>query len=490
MTTPHKCFSRHTLVALLVTGLLALLPSSPSLSADIELPLLGDSASGIVSKQQEYEMGRLWLKSFRSRVREFNDPLMQQYLEQLLYNLATHSDLEDPRLELVIVKNPSMNAFAVPGGVIGFHTGVFAFAESEDQMTSVLAHELAHLSQRHFARRIEAQRASSIISMAGLLASLVIAATVGGDAGMAAITSTQAMTMQGQLRYSRSNEREADRMGMQTMERASRDPSAVAGMFETMLKATRYSGTRLPEFLLSHPVTEKRIADARGRAMAHTMRHYISNPEYFLMQARAIVAMEKDPRDSIKNFQAKLDNNAQNQSAAKYGLALAYINANEYAKARPLLTQLIDVNPNLLTYRHGEIELEIANQNYAAALHKLDQLLRVNPNNYPLMMLKSEALWQNHSYEDAADVLTKLSRARPEDPAIWYQLAEARGLAGNISGVHQARAEYFILVGAFGKAREQLTLAVKLVAMDFKRSAIIRQRLKDVASMEDRLEKL
>ena len=464
--------------------------SSASLSADIKLPLLGDSASGVISKQQEYELGRLWLKSFRSRVREYDDPLMQQYLEQLLYNLATYSDLEDPRLELIVVKNPSMNAFAVPGGVVGFHTGVFAFAENEDQMVSVLAHELAHLSQRHFARGVEAQRASSIISMAGLLASLVIAATAGGDAGMAAITSTQAMTMQGQLRYSRSNEKEADRMGMQTMERASRDPAAVAGMFETMLRATRFSGSRLPEFLLSHPVTERRISDARGRAMKYSMRHYVSNPEYFLMQARAMVAMEKTPIDSIKRFQAKLDSNTQNSDAANYGLALAYIKLGDHAKAGKILDDLIAANPVLLTFRHTDIELDIARQDYAAALDKLNQLLARNPNNYPLTRLKSEALWQAHRYEDAGEVLTALSRMRPEDPMVWYQLAEVRGLAGNISGVHQARAEYFILVGAFGKARDQLSLAVKLVALDFKRSAIIRQRLQDIAAMEDRLEKL
>lgn len=475
---------------LFITGLMGLLPSTASLSADIKLPLLGDSASGVISKQQEYELGRLWLKSFRSRVREYDDPLMQQYLEQLLYNLATHSDLEDPRLELIVVKNPSMNAFAVPGGVVGFHTGVFAFAENEDQMVSVLAHELAHLSQRHFARGVEAQRASSIISMAGLLASLVIAATAGGDAGMAAITSTQAMTMQGQLRYSRSNEKEADRMGMQTMERASRDPAAVAGMFETMLRATRFSGSRLPEFLLSHPVTEKRISDARGRAMKHSMRHYVSNPEYFLMQARAMIAMEKSPIDSIKRFQAKLDSNTQNSDAANYGLALAYIKLGEHAKAGKILDDLIEANPFLLTFRHTDIELDIARRDYAAALDKLNQLLARNPNNYPLTRLKSEALWQAHRYEDAGEVLTALSRIRPEDPMVWYQLAEVRGLAGNISGVHQARAEYFILVGAFGKARDQLSLAVKLVALDFKRSAIIRQRLKDIAAMEDRLEKL
>ena len=128
-----------------------LIPTNSLQAKEIELPLLGDSSSGIVSKQQEYQLGRTWLKVFRSRVREYDDPLMQLYFEELIYNLAVFSDLEDPDLELVIIKNPTMNAFAVPGGIVGIHTGLFAFAENEDQMVSVLAHELAHLSQRHFA---------------------------------------------------------------------------------------------------------------------------------------------------------------------------------------------------------------------------------------------------------------------------------------------------------------------------------------------------
>ena len=123
-----------------------------------------------------------------------------------------------------------MNAFAVPGGIVGIHTGLFSYAENEDQMVSVLAHELAHLSQRHFARGLEARRASSTLSLAGLLAGLALSATVGGDAGMAAITATQALTMENQLRYSRSNEKEADQFGLRTLKKAGRDPRAAADM--------------------------------------------------------------------------------------------------------------------------------------------------------------------------------------------------------------------------------------------------------------------
>lgn len=469
---------------------LVILSQSSALAAEIKLPILGDATSGIVSKQQEYELGRTWLKAFRSRVREHDDPLMQQYLEQLLYNLATYSDVEDPRLELVIINNPSMNAFAVPGGVVGFHTGVFALAENEDQMASVLAHELAHLSQRHFARGVEAQRASSMLSLGGLLASLVIAATAGGDAGMAAITATQAVAMNDQLRYSRSNEQEADRMGLQTMERANRDPGAVADMFATLLKATRYKGSRPPEFLLTHPVTEKRIADARGRAMASSMRQYSRSPEFHLIKARALVAISNNPKNAIKRFNAQLRSNPQNPQGAKYGLALAYIGAGEFDLARRSLARLLKDNPYQLSFQYADLELDIAIKEYNQGLAKLDKLLRLSPNSYPLTTIKSEILWQAHRYEEAGEVLTALSRMRPEDPMIWYRLAEVRGLAGNISGVHEARAEYFILVGAFDQAREQLSLAVKLVASDFKRSAIVRQRIRDIAALEDRIKKL
>jgi len=277
-----------------------------------------------------------------------------------------------------------------------------------------------------------------MVSLAGLLASLVIAATAGGDAGMAAITTAQAITMDSQLRYSRSNEQEADRMGLQTMERANRDPGAVADMFATLLKATRYSGSRPPEFLLTHPVTEKRISDARGRAMGSAMRHYPRNPEFHLIKARALIAISNRPTDAIKRFNAQLKANPQNPEAIYYGLALAHTKVGNYKQARQILDSLLRDNPYQLSYQYADLELDIAMKRYDQGLAKADRLLRLSPNSYPLTTIKSEILWQAHSYEEAGDILTALSRMRPEDPMIWYKLAEVRGLAGNISGVHEA----------------------------------------------------
>lgn len=486
------CFKKKLPQIIFLTAVFKIITlfSNPGYAAEIELPLLGDSSSSIISKNQEYILGKTWLQAFRSRVTQHDDPLLQQYLEYVLYDLATNSELNDTRLTLVIVNNPTMNAFAVPGGVIGFHTGIFSFAKNEDQMVSILAHELAHLSQRHFARGIESRRNASVVSLAGLLATLVLTATAGGDAGLAAMTATQAYALEEQLRYSRGNEQEADRLGLKTMIRAGRDPNAVAEMFEEMLKASRYNSNRIPEFLLTHPVTERRVADSRARTFRIQDRHYPDNPEFYLLQARALVTMQKDPEQSLQYFKQLLASNTQQIAAAKYGLALSHLKKKNFKAAKRELRGLLESQPDQISFIYSSIEVDIAEEQYVRALSTLNKQLALNQNNYPLLTLKAEALWGAHRYDEAELVLNQLRKFRPEDPHIWYKLAEVRGLAGNISGVHEARAEYFILVGALDRARKQLGLAAKLVEADFKRLSVIKQRLRDIAEMQERLERL
>lgn len=455
-------------------------------ATDVKLPSLGDSASGVVSSRQERELGRTWLQMFRSRVPDFSDPQLQYYLEQLLADVASYSELEDQRLELITVNNPTMNAFAVPGGIVGVHTGLFRYAENEHQLASVLSHELAHLSQRHFARNLERQRANAIPTYAGLLAGLILAATVSGEAGMAAMSATQAASIQSSLRYSRENEQEADRQGMETMVRAGRDPSAVASMFERMLAATRYTGQRPPEYLLTHPLSEQRVADARNRLHKYPQRQYPDNIEYHLMRARALIAMDKNPQNSVKRFQSELKGHSQSPQASRYGLALAHSAASESAQASATLESLLLEEPERLTYQLAAVTIDREAGRYQQALDRLHALAPAYPGSYPVQMELAETLLKADRYGDSEQVLENLARQRPGDPIVWYELAETSGLAGNIPMVHKARAEYFILMGVFDKAREHLGYAQKLVRQDFKQSAIITQRLRDIAAMEER----
>jgi len=477
-------------VSLMLSLFLLTAISLSSYSADINLPLLGDSSSGIVSKKQEYKLGKSWLQAFRRHVQLHDDPLLQSYLEQLSYDLMAHSDLEDTRLTLVVVNNPTINAFAVPGGVIGIHTGIFNYADNEDQLSSIIAHEIAHLSQRHFARSMEAQRSASAMSLAGLLATVIVSSQADTDAAIATLTTAQAISADQQLRYSRSNEQEADRLGLKILTKAGRDPRASADMLNNMLALSRYKGNRPPEFLLTHPVTERRVADTRARTLSEKTRHYPDNSDYYIMQARAAVVMQNDAKYSVSYFKQKMDSNTLQKKAAKYGLALAYSKLGEYKKASQILSSLLSKDPFNRLFIYTDIENDIAAQEYKIALSKLEYQLKLNAKNYPLQVLLSETLWQNKQYKDSAKVLTQLSNQRKEDPAIWYKLAEVRGLAGDISGVHRARAEYFILVGAFERAKKQLNLAAKLLAYDFKQLSIIKQRVIDVEQMEKTLRRL
>jgi predicted Zn-dependent protease len=480
----------HKKAPLTVSLLLLTAFSLSCYSADINLPLLGDSSSGIVSKQQEYKLGKSWLQAFRRHVRLHDDPLLQSYLEQLCYDLVAHSDLGDTRLTLVVVNNPTINAFAVPGGVIGIHTGIFTYADNEDQLSSIIAHEIAHLSQRHFARSMEAQRSASAISLAGLLATVIVSSQADTDAAIATLTTAQAISADQQLRYSRSNEQEADRQGIKILTKAGRDPGASADMLNNMLALSRYKGNRPPEFLLTHPVTERRVADTRARTISAKKRHYPESSDYFIMQARAAVIMQNDAEYSVSYFKQKLDANTLQKKAVKYGLALAYSKLGDYNKASQILSTLLSQDPlnRLLVYT--DIENDLLGKNYKSALNKLDFQLKFNRKNYPLQSLLAETLWQSKQYKQSARVLSQLSNQRKEDPVVWYKLAEVRGLAGDISGVHKARAEYFILIGAFERAKQQLNLAAKLLAYDFKQLSIIEQRVIDIEQMEKTLRRI
>ncbi len=474
--------------AILLALLIAL--CLPAVAADIRLPALGDSSSALISPQQEDELGRAWLMAFRRQVRTHDDPQLQHYLEALLARLAAHSELADRNLQLIVVANASINAFAVPGGVVGVHTGLLEQARTEHQLASVLTHELAHLSQRHFARRLDAQRRSSAVGLAGLLTGLVLAATVGGDAGMAAMTASQAAMLDEALRYSRQNEQEADRIGIETLYRAGMDPEGAPHMFERMLAATRYTGQRPPEFLLSHPLTESRVADVRARVAKYPQRQYPDNLDYQLMRARVQLAAAERPEHAAARFRDQLTSGGLTKIAARYGLALALSAQGAHDEARQQLEELLETSPDHHLYRMASIALSRAAGATETAIAQARQLTEELPDYYPARAVLAASLTDAHRYGEAEKVLEGLAADRPGDPQIWFDLAETSGLAGDIAGVHLARAEYFVLIGVFDKARRHLNYARRLQEQNFREVAIIDQRLRELERLEKQLSQL
>lgn len=459
---------------------------STLVSGSNDLPLLGDTSSSMISPAQERQLGQNWLRLYRSQVPTSSDPFVINYLEQLLNRLAPHSQLEDKHLDLVVVENPTLNAFAVPGGIIGIHTGLLTYAKTENQLASVVAHELAHLSQRHYARRREQEKNMALPFYTAMLASLVILANSSGhnnDAGMAALATTQAMALDAQLRFSRQNEQEADRIGMQTMLAAGLDPHAPAEMFEEMLRGMRY-GRRPPEFLLTHPVTENRVADARNRAMQYPRKPQADNLDFQLVRARIRVRNEETPQLAVKRFKSEVEGESLSADASRYGLTLAYTAAGQFDEARKTLAPLLEKDPQRLAYLIMAADIDVAAGRYQPALEALERLFKQHPDNHPLTIRYAEALMKAGEHKRCAELLERYSRQRRNDDYVWYLLAEVNGLAGNILGVHEARAEYFILNGVYDRAQIQLRNALRLSDGNAYRTALLQERMKYVEHLQ------
>ncbi len=456
-----------------------------------ELPSLGDASSATVSPEKEHRLGRAWLKMLRRQAPILYDPLINEYFEYLLYKIAEHSELQDHRIDQVIVNSPVLNAFAVPGGIIGVNAGLFIYARTEQEFASVLAHELAHLSQRHYSRGVEAAKRNQIPTLAALLATIVIAATVGGDAGMAAMASAQAAMLQGQLRFSRRNEQEADRIGIRTLIKSDMNPHAMVSMFERMLAAQRLQGSRPPEFLLTHPVTESRVADARNRASQYEIKKTTSSIEYHLMRNRIMLGFARSPGHAIKNLEGQLNHPDPVQAeAAQYGLALAYNKADRHQDAQTTISTLLKKRPNNINYIFSYAEINQQSAELATTEQLLRRHLNISPDNLPLSMQLAHNLALQKHYKSSIEILKALSQKHPENPKIWYELAEIFGLGGDILGVHQARAEYFILTGALDEAEKQLNYARKKAGNNYHLSAKLDQQLKDLRGYRNELKEL
>ncbi len=454
---------------------------------EYDLPELGDGSSRHFSLDQEHELGRVWLKAFRSRVDTVADPLMQDYLEDLTYRLARHSQLSDKRLELVIVNNPELNAFAVPGGVVGINNGLLTYAENEAQLAGVLSHELAHLSQRHFARSLDKQRAGNLSMMAGLLAGIVLAATTGSDAGMAAIATGQAAAMQSQLRFSREHEQEADRLGMQTMANAGMDPAAIPAMFEIMNRRLRFNSNKPPEFLLTHPLTDSRISDSTNRARNYKRAVYTDSLNFQLMKKRAELSLAANKRDILNQWQHDLKNNPS--ESATYGVVIALMANDQWEEAGKRLEPLLADDPNRIAYVVAQANTLAGKKAFRDASELLRKHLDLNPGNNALTMTLADVLQRGGRPHEAEELLSDHSKRRPQDPALWYQLAELHGLSGNILGVHMARAEYFMLRGYLDSAEKQMHYAWPLTADSNVARHKLRQRMKDLQDLRETLKK-
>lgn len=269
--------------------------------AAIELPDMGTSANTVLSQADEQKLGETFIRQLRRQLEVVDDAQINNYINALGHRLASYSNNPEQPFQFFVVKAPSINAFAVPGGFIGVHSGLILKTRSESELASVLAHEIAHVTQRHIARSIQASQRLSFPAMAALIVAGIIAGVAGApQVGQAAITAAMAANVQMQINFTRTHEKEADRIGMQTLANAGFDPRDMPNFFDRLQAAMRYYDGGIPDFLRTHPVTTERIAEAQDRAEKYPKQSVNDTPLYHLMKGQLLILATDNKHKLLK----------------------------------------------------------------------------------------------------------------------------------------------------------------------------------------------
>ena len=443
---------------------------------EIILPELGDRVSGAVSSSQEKAIGEMFLEQIYSQAPLISDPLLFEYTEHLIYRLSEYSQVKDRYYNILLIDDDSLNAFAAPGGVIGINGGLFLNADNEGQFASVLAHELAHLSQRHFARNVLKSQDSNLTSALVMVSSIAIALISNNPN---AISVGPAFLQQQNLRYSRLFEKEADRVGFINLINAGYNPKSMGEMFENMNDIRRLSGDLPPEFLLTHPLSSSRISDAfnaaEGVSEEGTKRDSL---DFGFMKARLEVYYENIPLNSLRLFKSKMDQNPSDANI--YGLALAHEKNNNFDESLALLNKLIQKYPKNLVINNTKVDVLLSYEKFDAALALVNKFLEISPKNYPLSISKSKILLAMEKYFKSEEIVRDQLLRKNDDPELWLLLSEIQRNSQNIVGYHQSRAEYFLLLGQDEKALNQLEFALQLTQNNFQVSESIMTKIVEI----------
>ncbi len=478
---------------LLLGGLSLLLCQSPLAwsNESLALPDIGNPSGNVLSPADEKRLGRAFMRSIRNSMPVIQDPLLSAYIQSLGEQLTRANADATGSFEFFLISQPQVNAFAGPGGHIGVYTGLVTTTESESELASVIAHEVAHVTQKHLVRTYDAVNSMSLPAAAVAIAAVVIgAATKNPDVAVAAATGIQAGMMQREINFTRSHEEEADSIGIKTLAAAGFDPTAMPVFFSRMGKASRlYDNGKLPEFLRSHPVTSNRIADAYGRADAFPYKQRSDSLAYHLARERLRVMAFNDAKEGIEFYSKALeDGRYRNEEAQHYGYALSLMAGRRYDQAQKIIAKLIEQRPDQIEYIVAKAELDKLSGQPAQGIEILKQGLNEHPANYPISIYYAQALLDLGRPNEVKPLLEPLLSGRPDDSLLYKLLAQAAGDAGDKTQGHQYLAEYYYHTGALKSAVIQLEIALKDRTLDYYQSAKMAARLKEIRAEKQDLE--
>jgi predicted Zn-dependent protease len=454
----------------------------PSIDS-IRLPDLGSPSDQYLTPNDEVRLGQAFMQNIRETQAVVTEPLISEYIQNLGNRLLKHSEAAGQPYHFFVIEEPVINAFAGPGGHIGIFSGLILATQSESELASVIAHEIAHVTQKHLLRAFDAAN-----QMSGKTAALILAAILIGmsssspDAGLAMATGVQANAIQQQINFTRSNEQEADNVGIRILADADFDPRAMPVFFERLTHANRLFDSGIPEILRTHPVTTNRIADALGRAEEYSYKQYTGSLEYFLIRETLRARQFKNPASAIKHFKSGLmEGRYLNKEAHQYGYALALVAKHDYMKAHKLISDLLQKRPAQIDYILTDAEITKQMGNQTKALESLDTAYTLMPDSYPLAVTYTEFLLQAGKAKEAKKVADRMRNLRPNDARLFRLLGKAEEALGNTTESHRLLAEAYVANGQLEAAVQQLLIASKSDdKSDFYLSSQIESRLHEL----------
>lgn len=477
-----------------------------------ELPELGDVSQATISPQQERELGLKIMSQIRTDYSYFDDAEIVGYLGNLGKRLTLSSNEAHPNqeFEFFALQDPTINAFALPGGFMGFNTGLILAAQTESELAGVMAHEIAHITQKHLARMISGQRYSLITSLAAV-ALAILASRSNSQAGQAILVASQARQIQSQLNFTREHEKEADRIGLNILVSAGFDPRGMPAFFEHLQRASRFHENGAPSYLRTHPVTYERIADIENRTQDTPYRQVPDSLDFQLVRAKLRAYIEK-PVDAVKYFDSILrERRYTNEIVERYGLINALLRDRNYVRADEELERLYDTmqpeatdemveNHSLgtsiqiksdVTPLNAMIETLAARVKLAAgqtgeALAIYETTLEIFPQHRALVYDYAKALLRDGNADGALKFINRQLQFSPDDVRLYKLQAETYEVLGNLMSQHRAQAEAYTRQGEFPAAIEQLQIALRNGDGDFYQMSIAEARLKELRELAAR----
>jgi len=446
------------------------------------LPDLGDPAQAAFTPMQEKRLGEDIMHEIRRDSSYYDDAEVADYVSRVGNRLVSRGTTTRQDFEFFMIRDPQINAFALPGGHIGVHTGLLLAAQSESELAGVLAHEITHVTQRHIARMINQQQGSQLLSIATLVVA-ILAARSNSQIGEAAAAFGQAAMIQSQLNFSRDYEREADRIGLQVLDKSGFDPRGMEAFFERLQRTTRfYEGA--PSYLRTHPLTQDRIADMQNRAQELPYRQVVDSLDFHLMRAK-LKAEFDPPREAVAFYRDSLaERRFLSEPGARYGLVASLLRSKDFAGAQRELAVLraqIKGNPGIEALA---CRVRAASGDGEAAFACYREALQQFPDYRALVYDYADALLNARRPDAMLKVVEARLQTHTEDYRLYQLQSRAYALQNRRLAQHRAQAEAYARMGSLGAAVEQLQIALKTGEGDFYQLSATEARLRQLRALD------